>query len=278
MAWIEVHEGLLRHHKVIELADRLNVHRTSATGHMVALWLWALVNAPDGDLSARSPRAIATGAEWDGDADVFVTALKEAGFLDTTGGAVHIHDWQEYAGRLMERRQADAERKRKGRMKRRINAANAVARTGSKASHGHPEDVPRTSAATVPNLTLPKSKRGARARAWTPPEWFSPLTKLQGYEARDYRKSASKIGVICSEYDVDVGSVVLAFCDYWPAGRIKHEWTSPVRALLTTIDIQIDKLKRVNGRQPNEPRHSGTQLDRIKAEAAEHARRRSDTG
>ena len=278
MAWIEVHEGLVRHRKTLRLARLLDVHRTSAAGHMLALWLWSLSNAPEGVLGHLDSEDIAVGGEWDGPPDTFVGALVASGFVDAEGEGLFIHNWQEYAGRLMERRQADAERKRKGRMKRRINAANAVARTGSKASHGHPEDVPRTSAATVPNLTLPKSKRGARARAWTPPEWFSPLTKLQGYEARDYRKSASKIGVICSEYDVDVGSVVLAFCDYWPVGRIKHEWTSPVRALLTTIDIQIDKLKRVNGRQPNEPRHSGTQLDRIKAEAAEHARRRSDTG
>jgi hypothetical protein len=139
LAWIEVHEGLLRHRKTTALAEALDVHRTSAAGHIIGLWLWALGNAPEGDLHPISTRAIAIGADWEGDPDTFMDALITAGFVDPDG---KIHDWYAYAGRLIERRAKDAERKRTERV-----------------STGRPTDVQRTvqrtSTPTVPNPTVP---------------------------------------------------------------------------------------------------------------------------
>ena len=134
MAWIEVHQGLFRHRKLLTLARLLDVQRMSAGGHIISLWLWALDNAPNGDLAGLEPEVIAFAAEWEGDAAMFYHALNESGFLD---GDDKIHDWYDYAGKLIDRRKADADRKRAQRM-----------------SGGHPKDVPGMSFATVPYRTL----------------------------------------------------------------------------------------------------------------------------
>lgn len=56
MAWIELHQALPQHRKLLALRDALRLRTPAALGHMCLLWLWALDNAPDGDLSALPPR------------------------------------------------------------------------------------------------------------------------------------------------------------------------------------------------------------------------------
>lgn len=80
------------------------------------LWLWALDNAPDGDLSKFAPEEIAEVSEWTKDAKTFVEALSAAGFLDNDN---HLHDWYEYAGRLIEQRAIQREQSRLRQQKRR---------------------------------------------------------------------------------------------------------------------------------------------------------------
>ena len=109
MAWIEVHQSLVHHRKTIRLAKELGTHSHRAIGLLVGLWCWALDNAPDGDLSHITPDEIAQAVEWHRNGEVVMRALKTAGFVDPNG---MLHDWDEYAGRLMDRRKADAERKR----------------------------------------------------------------------------------------------------------------------------------------------------------------------
>lgn len=112
MAWIELHQAVWTHRKTFELAARLDLDETYAAAHVIRLWTWALDNSPEGDLSALSDRAVAFGAGWRGDACAFVSALVEVGWLDANR---RIHDWEEYAGRLAERRRANAERMRASR-------------------------------------------------------------------------------------------------------------------------------------------------------------------
>ena len=139
MAWIELHQAVWTHRKTFELAALLDLDETYAAAHVIRLWTWALDNAPDGDVRRMSARAIAFGAGWRGDSDAFVQALIDSGWLDE---GMQIHDWQEYAGRLIERRLQDAERKR--------------------ALRSRPQDVRRTADAvrrTVPNRTGPDTTR-----------------------------------------------------------------------------------------------------------------------
>lgn len=95
MAWIESHQSLGRHPKLLKLAGLLRVHKAQAIGHLKYLWWWALDYVPkNGDLSAFTSAEISTGAEWPGDAVAFHTALKEAGWIDENGC---INDWEEYS-------------------------------------------------------------------------------------------------------------------------------------------------------------------------------------
>ncbi len=107
MAWIKVHQELFRHRKTVALAAALGVSRITAAGHMISLWMWALDNTPDGDLSAIPSAVIAFGAEWTEDPEMFLKAIINAGFLDGDE-PLRIHDWIEYAGQLINERKRRA--------------------------------------------------------------------------------------------------------------------------------------------------------------------------
>lgn len=122
MAWIESHQELLRHKKTLRLARFLGASLPQVIGHLHILWWWALDYAPTGDLSDLSAADITEAAHWDGDSDLFLQALIDSGFVDSDEEGLTLHDWHEYAGRLIERRKADAERKRKSQESRRASA------------------------------------------------------------------------------------------------------------------------------------------------------------
>jgi hypothetical protein len=153
MAWIESHQALGRHPKLLRLAGQLRIHRAQALGHLHFLWWWALDYAPYGDVSALTSAEIAAAAEWPGDVTQFDKSLRESGWIDDNG---HLHDWMEYAGKLVERRQADRDRKR--------------------VSVGIPSELHRNSRApnstrlTQPKPTAPPKPSGPEATSGKPPE------------------------------------------------------------------------------------------------------------
>lgn len=110
-AWIESHAALRDHPKLKRLARSLGISRREATGLLHWLWWWAMDYAPDGDLTDYTADDIADGVDWDGDPDKFITALRDAGFLD----GQMLHDWDEYGGKLQYRRRANAQRMRQAR-------------------------------------------------------------------------------------------------------------------------------------------------------------------
>ncbi len=166
MAWIEVHLSLFTHRKTIELAELLGLPEVYAAAHLVALWSWALDNAPDATLPI-SARIIAKASQWPADPDAFVEALLEAGFLDAEGDRCLIHDWQEYAGKLIDQRKANAERQKEWRDRHknaRKSPAPPVTPTSHERNGGRNATVTVTSplrngatsnGATVPNPTQP---------------------------------------------------------------------------------------------------------------------------
>lgn len=112
MAWIESHQAVGQHPKTKKLARRLGVSLPAAVGHMHYLWWWALDFAQDGVLDKFDAEDIADAMQWDGDADQLVEALLYVGYIDDTPDGRRIHDWAEYAGKLLERREKDRARKR----------------------------------------------------------------------------------------------------------------------------------------------------------------------
>jgi len=155
MAWIELHQSLWTHKKTFKLAELLGINETYAAAHMIRLWTWALDNAQDGNLSDLSSSIIAKGSGWFDDPEQFVNAAIKAGWIDQDGDRLYIHDWHDYAGRLIEKREANKERKRRSR------ARHAPVTRTSQENH---EDVREMSAPvtglpnhTIPNLTIPNN-------------------------------------------------------------------------------------------------------------------------
>lgn len=148
MAWIESHQSLGTHLKLKRLARELNVHRAQAIGHLHFLWWWSLDNAPSGDLSALSSVELAEVSEWPGNADKFAAALKACGWVDADG---MIHEWMQYAGRLVEEREQAKHRMKLYREKQKAN------RNGNSDVQDRYSNVPvtNTERAELPNPTQP---------------------------------------------------------------------------------------------------------------------------
>jgi hypothetical protein len=158
MAWIESHQALGHHPKTVTLAGALGCSLPAAVGHLQYLWWWALDYAQDGLVRSASRTVVARACEWHGKPEKFWSGLLEAGFVEVSDepspGTVRIHDWRDYAGRLLEKRKKDAERKRALSNGRPI----APSAEGSRTSNGVPPDIQRTSGVpylTVPNRTVP---------------------------------------------------------------------------------------------------------------------------
>lgn len=119
MAWIESHQELGDHPKTKRLARILDVSVVQVVGHLHFLWWWALSYADNGILTGMESYDIADAARWQGDAELFLSAMMQAGFLEriaVEGGTdLTIHDWWDYAGRLVLKRKANAKRMREAR-------------------------------------------------------------------------------------------------------------------------------------------------------------------
>ena len=188
MAWIESNQELGRHPKTKKLARRLSTKLPETVGHLHYLWWWALDFADDGDLSRFESADIADAAMWEGDTDEFVEALIYAGFIEKTPeGGLLIHDWDDYAGKLIDRRKADARRKSEKR------AADR------EASGGSPADIPETAGGvqrnrTVPNHTVPnRTEQDTTPQDSTEDEGSRPATV-------PYEKVKALFNSICMSY------------------------------------------------------------------------------
>jgi hypothetical protein len=174
MAWIESHQSLGTHKKLFALCEKLKIKRSEAIGILHLLWWWALDNAPDGDLSGVSDKVLAevsgyidgmsirSGRRVDQRCKQYGDALRSTGFIDSDGT---LHDWHNYAGKLIEKRRLTHEQRQKGgksRMnlltdeektelaKKAIKTRWDTSRNTSRIPAGY-QQIP----ATVPNPTVP---------------------------------------------------------------------------------------------------------------------------
>jgi hypothetical protein len=149
MIWIESHIELGDHPKMLGLMASLNVSRATAIGTLHLLWYFVMKYAwRDGDLSKYARVVIAKSCDWQDDPDVLVEALIENGFLDN-GGSLKVHDWQDFAGRLVKDRLYKES-------KRTFGDAKSTPIGGLDA-------VPNL---TVPNLTIKKNSRFSFSEIW----------------------------------------------------------------------------------------------------------------
>ena len=114
MAWFEAHETMARHPKTLKLARLLKADRRYAVGLLHDLFAWGLTAAEkDGRLPDMEAGDIAAALDAPpGKRGIAVVdALVECGQLEIVNGCYYIHDWYDYAGKLMDKREADRRRK-----------------------------------------------------------------------------------------------------------------------------------------------------------------------
>lgn len=115
-AWLPVDVEILNSHKTRRLMRRLSLDTPAhAVGYLVCLWTWAMVHAPDGDLSHLDAEDIAGSAGWMGEPEAFVDALTDARWIDKTPAGLVIHEWEEHQGQSFRQRVNEAAKKRKQR-------------------------------------------------------------------------------------------------------------------------------------------------------------------
>ena len=252
MAWIESHQALKDHPKTRKLARHLGITVPAAIGHLHCLWWWALEYAQDGDLSAHDAEDIADAGMWEGDSAIFMDGLAKAGFIDAADNAQSrtIHDWMEYAGRLVtaRRRKADAMRQK---------------RDGSVTAHGRnvtgtlPERAVTNRNSTIPYTSSPNGDEDASPTAKHDyPDWLQPLTTLKGFKATAHKTAIQSIRDGCDEAGVNEADIVQSFAEYYrDGGRATNGWSDPVAALVRTLPVQIQKSRKPTSRStPVTPR------------------------
>lgn len=139
MAWIESHQSLATHKKMVKLSRNLSRNRYETIGILHMFWWWALDNASNGQLDGIEPEDLAIAIQWDGEPNQLFDALVDCGWIEQDRKT--IHDWFSYAGKLIEQRKQNAEKQRLWREKQRNQYITVMS--------------PSCNGATVPNSTVP---------------------------------------------------------------------------------------------------------------------------
>jgi len=95
-------------------------------------------------------------AQWDGDPEEFVEALIYGGFIDRDGDELVLHDWYDYAGKLIGKRLEERERSRRRRQQAKKETETTAGETAEPTA-GRPADDQRSTVGTVPYRTVPNS-------------------------------------------------------------------------------------------------------------------------
>lgn len=105
MAWLESHQALERHPKVLQLASMMGWSLDETLGKLHRFWWWCLEYAPTGDLRQVDPIVIAGGIGLTGDvAHKFMPSMLNAHLICSCARSkkpFRVHDWIEYAGRYL---------------------------------------------------------------------------------------------------------------------------------------------------------------------------------
>lgn len=95
MAWIESHQELLDHPKVLKLMSKTSWSLDETIGKLHRFWWWALKYAEDGDLSRYDPAQYLSRLGEGMSPSDLLSNFQECGFIDHD---LKIHDWIDYAG------------------------------------------------------------------------------------------------------------------------------------------------------------------------------------
>lgn len=132
MLWIKSYQATDRDPKTRKFCRATGLDTPTAVGSLHMFWWWALDWAPSGDISKYEAIDIAEAVHFNGDPELLLSALIDAGYVAKTMVGREIVNWPEIGGQIIEARKKDALRKAEARKKKEDRKAN-------------PSDVQRTS-------------------------------------------------------------------------------------------------------------------------------------
>jgi len=297
VAWIESNQTLARHPKAIKAARKLGISVPTVVGHLHFLWWWCLEYANDGDLSRFDASDIAVAAGWEGDAEEFVTALVDCGprdsvgFIEQTDTGLVIHDWMDYAGRLIEKRQANMKRMQSARAKK----VRSTCETRATHVQGLPYPTvpnPTVPYITVPNPTLPDDdddiinviipREGEleSGTSETEPEQEPVDLKLV---VKKSSSNSSSIGAQAVEWaEKNWGRMIpkgdsdsiIAWCDEFSTSGSKDPDAVVIAGLKCCLDADVRNVKYLRAVLTDWREYGILSVDQVKAREAEHIKQK----
>lgn len=249
------------------LCDALDISEPLAVGTLCCFWLWALDNAPDGELPA-SARTVAAAARWNGSPSQLVDAMKTAGYIEEADGTYIIHDWLDYAGRLISQRKANAQRMRDARAKHKTGTDATPC--SARAPHDTRTDAtPCDARAPATNPTnQPTNQGGARRRASTPPDDFPAPTDAVHPGLRKSPRYPNLLRVCMTMAELYPGVMVYRYdgasdyTDKWKKAeaclatiedrcvKAGHDWETYLRPFLARLEADMDRASAGNNLTP----------------------------
>jgi hypothetical protein len=195
MAWLRIDERLVTHRKTMKASESLDILPVHFIGHAVSLWLWALEQATDGDLSDASPLTIARAAQWTGDPKIFTEAMKTSGFIDVDERGMRIHDWEEYGGKLLESRDKAKKRMRQKReAEQYLENENECSRNKSVTFDEQDANKTRTERERYADVHEPKSKSKSKSKSKKEPLIASEQETLYGQAVEIWNRVMPEYG------------------------------------------------------------------------------------
>jgi len=128
-----------------------NRHDENATlGQLLRFWLWVMRYYPDGTVTTDI-NGIAYASGYTDEPAVWVDALKASGFLaHEENGIYSVHNWEEYGGALVTRRNREATRQQEKRKKNTERCATNA---------GHTQDVAQRCATYAPEKKIKRKSK-----------------------------------------------------------------------------------------------------------------------
>lgn len=147
MAWIESHQNLEDHPKVMLLMQKTGWNLDECIGRLHRLWWWALKYAEDGDLSKYDCSQFLVRLDPNKDPKELFHMLKEVSLVENNG---MLHDWLDYAGRYLTAKYRTSKPNKLKDLHKKHKSANSRTKVGQKSAHL----TNLTNLTNQPNLTI----------------------------------------------------------------------------------------------------------------------------
>ena len=227
MAWIESHQALEKHPKVLRLSRACSWSIPETIGRLQMFWWWCLDYATDGRLDKHGDAVIANVFGVTQDHEKFVALLIEIEFLDSEP-EIRVHDWWDYAGRFLQTRYKNKPKTWKE-IKRfyghSVQRTNNRLRTDLEPNQNHKPNQPNL---TNPNLTKPNLTVVVRTRERKLGELeaLSLSEELQSWAQREF-------GVTIPEDVLD------EFKAYWrEQTKLRTDWIATLKSRIRQLVSQ----------------------------------------